>query len=211
MAGIIKAGVTDLFRGQSDIVLFDAVDDYKSLTLATLTGGKSLGQIVQNTTEWAGEEPSVSNILDEQGDVITATVTAGTMGFNFQMADTSKETLKEFLKAVDITDGITGLDAWDGEVTAIGFGSALPTITRPIMVINDEQNKSLLLPKAKITSNITISDGLWRISVKVIAENMDTKSMKTGMLIVGKTKYEEEEEEPVEGGGDEDKTPEDGE
>lgn len=192
MAGITRAGVTDIFNGQSDIVLFGEVSDYAALTLASLTGAKSLGQIVQDSTEWNGDEPEVSNILDEQGDVITASVTAGTLGFSFEMADTSKETFKEFLKAVDITDGLTGNDAWDGAVTAVGFGTQLPTMTRPIMVVNDEANKSILLPKAKITSNLTISDGLWRVAVTVVAENVDTKSMKTGMLIVGKTKYDDE-------------------
>lgn len=190
MAGITRAGVTDIFNGQSDIVLFNEVSDYSALTLATLAGAKSLGQIVQDSTEWNGDEPEVSNILDEQGDVITASVTAGTLGFTFEMADTSKESFKEFLKGVDITEATSG-DAWDGTVSAVGFGTKLPTMTRPIMVVNDEANKSILLPKAKITSNLTISDGLWRIAVTVVAENVDTATMKTGMLIVGKTKYDD--------------------
>lgn len=190
MAGITRAGVTDIFNGQSDIVLFNEVSDYSALTLATLAGAKSLGQIVQDSTEWNGDEPEVSNILDEQGDVITASVTAGTLGFTFEMADTSKESFKEFLKGVDITEATSG-DAWDGTVSAVGFGTQLPTMTRPIMVVNDEANKSILLPKAKITSNLTISDGLWRIAVTVVAENVDTATMKTGMLIVGKTKYDD--------------------
>lgn len=192
MAGIKRAGVTDIFNGQSDIVLFNEVSDYSALTLANLAGAKSLGQIVQDSTEWNGDEPEVSNILDEQGDVITASVTAGTLGFTFEMADTSKESFKEFLKGVDIT-GETSGDAWDGDVSAVGFGTQLPTMTRPIMVVNDEMNKSILLPKAKITSNLTISDGLWRIAVTVVAENVDTATMKTGMLIVGKTKYDDGE------------------
>lgn len=191
MAGITRAGVTDIFNGQSDIVLFNEVSDYSTLTLATLAGAKSLGQIVQDSTEWNGEDPEVSNILDEQGDVITASVTAGTLGFTFEMADTSKESFKEFLKGVDISSATSG-DAWNGTVSAVGFGTQLPTMTRPIMVVNDEMNKSILLPKAKITSNLTISDGLLRITVTVVAENVDTATMKTGMLIVGKTKYNDE-------------------
>lgn len=193
MAGITRAGVTDIFNGQSDIVMFNEVSDYSALTLATLAGAKSLGQIVQDSTEWNGDEPEVSNILDEQGDVITASVKAGTMGFKFEMADTSKDSFKEFLKGVDIT-GATSGDAWDGTVSTVGFGTNLPTMTRPIMVVNDEMNKSILLPKAKITSNLTISDGLWRIAVTVVAENVDTATMKTGMLIVGKTKYDDSED-----------------
>lgn len=191
---IKRAGVTDLFNGQSDIVLFNAVTNYEAAKLSTLEGAKSLGQIVQDSTEWTGDEPSVDNILDEQGDVITASVTAGTLGFSFEMADTSPGTFKEFLRGSVIEGSFTGGDEPWSEVTkVVGFGYQLPTMTRPIMIVNDEMNKSLMLPKAKITSNLTIADGLLRVAVKVVAENIDTTTLKTGMLIVGKTQYEDSE------------------
>ena len=188
MAGITRAGITDIFNGQSDIVLFGEVTDYSKATIATLAGAKSLGQIVQDSTEWTGDEPEVSNILDEQGDIITASVTAGTLGFSFEMADLSEESIREFFKGTTITAGTN--DAWSNITKIVGFGDSLPVMTRPIMVVNDEANKSILLPKAKITSSFTLSDGLWRISVNVIAETLDTENLKTGMLIFGKTKYE---------------------
>ncbi len=189
MAGIKRAGITDIFNGQSDIVLFDEVADYSAATIATLAGAKSLGQIVQDSTEWTGDEPEVSNILDEQGDIITASVTAGTLGFSFEMADLSEATIKEFFKGSTITASGSNV-AWSSITKVVGFGDSLPVMTRPIMIVNDEANKSLLLPKAKITSSFTLSDGLWRISVSVTAETVDTTNLKTGMLIYGKTVYE---------------------
>lgn len=188
MAGIKTAGITDLFNGQSDIVLFDEVTNYESASITTLAGAKSLGQIVQDTTEWTGDEPSVDNILDEQGDIITASVTAGTVGFSFEMADLSPDTIKEFLRGVDIS-GVSEGDAWESIAKVVGFGHQLPVMTRPIMIVNDEANKSMLIPKAKITSNITIADGLWRIAVNVTGETVDTANLKTCMLISGKTTY----------------------
>lgn len=191
MAGIKNAGITDIFNGQSDIVLFGEVTDYEKATIATLADPTSLGQIVQDSTEWTGDEPSVDNILDEQGDIITASVTAGTVGFSFEMADLSPETIKLFFKGVEI-EAATGA-AWDSITKAIGFGHELPVMTRPIMVVNDEANKAILIPKAKITSNLTLSDGLWRIAVTVTGETVDTKTLKTCVLITGKTKYEDDE------------------
>lgn len=188
---IARAGVTDLFNGQSDIVLFDEITDYDTQKASELAGAKSLGQVVQDSTEWNGEDSEVNNILDEQGDVITASVTAGTLGFTFQMADTSAETFKEFLKGSEISDTISsaGTGAWESITKVIGFGYQLPAMTRPIMIVNDEMSKALLLPKAKITSNLTIEDGLLRVTVTVVAENVDTTYLKTGMLIVGRTQY----------------------
>lgn len=189
---IKRAGVTDLFNGQSDIVLFEEVKDYNSAQLSTLGGAKSLGQIVQTSTEWTGDDPEVDNILDEQGDVITASVTAGTLGFTFQMADTSAANFEEFLKGSEIQGEFSAANgAWSEVTKVVGFGYQLPTMTRPIMVVNDEMNKSIMLPKAKITSNLTIEDGLLRITVTVVAESIDTEHLKTGMLIIGKTQYDD--------------------
>lgn len=191
---IKRAGVTDIFSGQSDIILFKEVTDYASAKPSTLEEAKSLGQIVQDSTEWNGEDPEVENILDEQGDVITASVTAGTLGFTFQMADTSAANFAEFLKGEVITGSFEGSDGvWSDVTKVVGFGYQLPTMTRPIMVVNDQMNKSILLPKAKITSNLTIEDGLLRIAVTVVAENVDTQYLKTGMLIIGKTQYQDGE------------------
>lgn len=188
---IARAGVTDLFNGQSDIILFDEITNYDTQKVSELAGAKSIGQVIQDSTEWNGEDTEVNNILDEQGDVITASVTAGTLGFTFQMADTSAETFKEFLKGSEISDTIlsSGTGAWESITKVIGFGYQLPTMTRPIMIVNDEMSKALLLPKAKITSNLTIEDGLLCVTVTVVAENVDTTYIKTGMLIAGKTQY----------------------
>lgn len=191
---IKRAGVTDIFSGQSDIILFKEVTDYSTAKPSTLEGAKSLGQIVQDSTEWNGEDPEVENILDEQGDVITASVTAGTLGFTFQMADTSAANFEEFLKGSKIPGSFAeGGGVWSEVTEVVGFGYQLPTMTRPIMVVNDQMSKSILLPKAKITSNLTIEDGLLRIAVTVVAENVDTATLKTGMLIIGKTQYDDGE------------------
>ena len=191
MAGIKRAGVTDLFKGQSDIILFDEVADYNTAKISTLQGPKSLGQILGDSTEWNGDDPEVDNVLDEQGDVITSNVTAGTLGFTFSMADTSAETFAEFLKGSEIAGEFTADANWESVTKVVGFGYQLPTMTRPIMIVNAEANKALLLPKANITSNLTIEDKVMYVSVTVVAESVDTSFLKTGMLIVGKPKYEE--------------------
>lgn len=185
-----------LFAGQGDLVMFDIVNngDYSGATLASLTNPRSLGQIVQDSTTWEGEDVSTDEILDEQGNLITARVTAGTLGFSFDIASTSPTMVKAFLKGVDISGTtLSGLfwddDTADNTVTAVGFGTALPVMTRPIGILNDELNRAWIYPKAKITSNLTYSDGLWRIHAVVLAENVDNRNdqgqtvLATGMIV----------------------------
>lgn len=178
-----------LFAGQGDLVIFDAISDYAGKTLANLANPKSLGQIVQDSTSWEGEDVNTDQILDEQGNLITARVTAGTLGFSFDIASTSPTMVKTFLAGVDITGTtLTGLFDVD-TVTAVGFGTALPVMTRPIAVLNDELNRAWIYPKAKITSNLTLADGLYRIHAVVLAENVDNKDqtnntiLATGMIV----------------------------
>ena len=93
--------------------------------------------------------------------------------------------LELFLKAVEIDSASLASVFGSGTsttVTAVGFGTSLPVITRPIAWLNDEQKRLLLFPKAKITSNFSNADGLMRIHISVLAESVDTSYLKTGMI-----------------------------
>lgn len=175
-----------LFEGQGDLVVFAPISDYTNATLASLTTPKSLGQIVQDSTTWEGEDVSTDQILDEQGNVITAHVTAGTLGFSFDIASTSLTMVKNFLAGTDPITGVTfaGLETETGEtLNAAGFGVDLPVQTRPIAVIDSEKGRAWVYPKAKITSNLALADGLYRIHAVVVAEQVDQPSLKTAMIV----------------------------
>lgn len=186
MAVNILGGAQQLIAGQGDVILFSAPASYASDTLlsACLTNGVSLGQIVQDSTSWDGEEVSFDSLLDEQGEVITSTATNGTHEFSFDLADMEPDFLKEFLGAEEITlsesDGAKAVFS-DGTVQVFGFGHKLPVKTRPIMITNDENTKALFFPKAKLAGSLAWEDKIWRIHVVVVAEYLDTKYLKTVM------------------------------
>lgn len=175
-----------LFEGQGDLVVFAPISDYTNKTLANLSDPKSLGQIVQDSTTWEGEDVSTDQILDEQGNVITAHVTAGTLGFSFDIASTSLTMVKNFLAGTNPIEDVTfaGLETGTGEeLQAAGFGVDLPVQTRPIAVIDSERGRAWVYPKAKITSNLALADGLYRIHAVVVAEQVDQTSLKTAMIV----------------------------
>lgn len=189
MAEIISKidAATVPFVGQGDLIIFDAVSNYSTATLATLTNPKSLGQIVQDSTSWEGEDVSTDQILDEQGNIITAKVTAGTLSFSFDIASSSADMMKKFMAAADIT---VGSPTWlAANSTAVGFGVELPVFTVPILVADQEKKRAWVYPKAKITSNLSLSDGLYRIHAVVLAEQVDTANLKTGILLEGALTY----------------------
>lgn len=174
-----------LFAGQGDLIIFDEVSDYNKsdLGIGDLTGAKSLGSIVQDSTSWEGEDPEISEILNEQGNVITARTTAGTLGFSFDIASTSQEMIKLFLGGKTVTWETNSI--W-GTGTAMKFGTEIPTIVRPIAIVNDLKDRTWLYPKAKITSSLSLEDGLYRVHCSVIAENIDTDYLGTVMVLDAK-------------------------
>ena len=174
------------FVGQGDLVMFDEISDYTGKTLAALKNPKSLGQVVQDSTSWEGDDVETTQIKDEQGNLITARTTAGTLAFAFELASTSRAMVKTFLKGSDIT-GSLGSGAgsgWTGSLVGTGFGVDLPVLNnRPLAIVNDGQDKVWVYPKCKISSNLTYSDGLWRIRASVVAEMVNETNLKTGMIL----------------------------
>lgn len=199
MATIIDKidAATAPFVGQGDLIIFSApASGYTdSLKLSDFTNPRSLGQIVQDSTSWEGEDVSTDQILDEQGNLITAKVTAGTLSFSFDIASTSPSMMKLFMAATDPMGSSkigspTFLAASSPTPSAVGFGVDLPVFTVPILVADQEKKRAWVYPKAKITSNLSYSDGLYRIHAVVLAEQVDTPYLKTGMLLEGALKYE---------------------
>jgi len=197
MATVINKvdAATAPFVGQGDLIIFSSTfansKTYENAKLSDFQSPLSLGQIVQDSTSWEGEDVSTDQILDEQGNLITAKVTAGTLSFSFDIASTSANMMKKFMAAADITTSNLGSPSFlSASPTAVGFGVDLPVFTCPILVADQEKKRAWVYPKAKITSNLAYSDGLYRIHAVVLAEQVDTDYLKTGMLIEGTLVYE---------------------
>lgn len=196
MATIISKidAATAPFVGQGDLIIFAPIADYSSAKLSDFSTPQSLGQIVQDSTSWEGEDVSTDQILDEQGNIITAKVTAGTLSFSFDIASTSANMMKKFMAAADISSANLGSPTWlsasNPSPSAVGFGVELPVFTVPILVADQEKKRAWVYPKAKITSNIAYSDGLYRIHAVALAEQVDTAYLKTAILLEGALVYE---------------------
>jgi hypothetical protein len=187
MAGIKPRKVTEVFNGQSDIVLFDApADGYDADTsFADVTAsGMSLGQVVEDSTSWEGDEPTIDVIKDEQGDPIVSTVTAGTYAFSCDIADLSEELAQAIMKAAKVTT--PGTSTSISTPTNVLKFVELPVSTAPIAIFNDEANKWILFPKAKIVGNLSLDSKLWRLHITATAEYIDTDTLGTFMMGKGK-------------------------
>lgn len=183
MAGIKSRKVTEVFNGQSDIVLFDAPSGgYTAETSFSdvTASGMSLGQVVEDSTSWEGDEPSIDSIKDEQGDIIVSTVTAGTYAFSCDIADLSEDMATAIMKASKVAS--PGSSTGIGTPTNVLKFVELPVTTKPIAIFNDEANKWILFPKAQIVGNLTLDSKLWRLHIVATAQYINTETLGTFMM-----------------------------
>ena len=169
------------------------MDDYNTAKISTLANPKSLGDIDQDSTGWTGDDPDIEPRRNKQGEAVTSRVTNGTQAFEFSIMSMDFNNVKTFLapgvvKSITATTG-AAWGATNGIKKVVGFGSTPSVMTRPIMLSNDEGDLSLLFPKAKIVSNLTLDDGMFLLHVSVTAEAIDTDDLDTAMLIEGKVEY----------------------
>lgn len=190
MAGIKKRVASEVLVGQSDLVLFDEVADYNAATFSTATAaGASVGQVSGDSSEYAGEDAETENWVDEQGNIITSTTKAGTVAIKFSMANLSAEQIALWLRGTSMAN-LTSTTLTNIK-NAVGFGVSLPVMTRPIGWFNDEANRALFLPKAKIVSSLAYEDGKFVITATATAEFIDNATLKTAMIFDCKPTYEE--------------------
>ena len=193
MAGIKKQITSTIFVGQSDIVVFDEVEDYNTATFQSVTAsGESVGQVSGDSSEYVGEDATTDNWVDEQGNIITSTTTAGTVAISFSMANMSAENVEKFLNGVGLT-GLTSTLLTDVK-NAVGFGVDLPVMTRPLGWFNDEAKRCLFMPKAKMVASLGYDTKRFTINVTATAEYINSTTLKTAMLFDAKPVYETEGE-----------------
>lgn len=191
MAGIKSRKVSEIFNGQSDIVLFDAPSGGYSAatTFAQVTAsGMSLGQVVGESTSWDGDDPSLDTTKDEQGDVIVTNVTAGTYAFSCDISDLSEDMAVAIMKAAKVTVS-EGSGSISTPTNVLKFVE-LPVTTKPIAIFNDEANKFILFPKASIVGNLRLEGKLWRLHIAATAQYIDTETLGTFMMGKGTPTYD---------------------
>ena len=177
------------FVGQSDIIMFDKPADYATAKLSTLANPESLGHIKLDSTSFTGEAASIEPLRNEQGKTYYNLTTEGTFGFEFFAASTSSEMLTEFFGAETISDTFTGDNGIPASATVLGLMHKPAILERPIMIVNDTADRSIVIPRAKIVANLEMDGKEVGIRVNVSAEAIDTKNLKTVMFVEGELAY----------------------
>ena len=181
--------VGSFFVGQGDLIVFDKPSDYAAAKLSTLTNPKSLGDIHLDSTNFTGDDPTLTPLKNEQGLAYYTTVENGTFGFEFFVPSTSDDMLTALMNAEVVSDTFTVGGAFAVGSTITGAMHRSTIVEQPIMIVNETKNRALVVPKAKIVSSLAMQDRVAGIMVRVNAENIDTTDLKTVMFVDGAIAY----------------------
>lgn len=199
---------SETFDGFARVVIFPEVDP-NEFTLDTtledvLSNGIDLGQIVEDSPSWDGEDSSVDVLRDTEGGVIRALPTPGTFAWSCRLASTSAK-MSEAIAGAKLkettSDTIGDIETPAGK-SIIMLNPSDMTKKCPVAVFNKTKNRLMLFPKASISATPTFEDNMMEYKLSATAEDVNTKELSTMMFIpLAKNPLDVTEEET--GGGEE--------
>lgn len=181
--------VSTVFNGISDIIICTAPANYATASVPTLAGFLALGDIKLDSTTFSGDAPTTTEVKNEKGSVVVSTSVAGTFKFEFTCLNTSPAMITKFFQAAQIAGAFVAGDVLPSTATMYGLGTKLPILECPIMVTNSAANQTVLYPKASIVSSLVMDSKVLCIKCVVTAQNIDTATLKTVMILSGALNY----------------------
>lgn len=176
-----------MFDGLARVIFFpdfDLANLSETTTLADiLAAGKDLGQIVEGSPSWDGDDVEVSTLKNTEGGAIRSVTTPGTLAWSCRIPH-SKETAllvgAETVAATSLGDGFQLAEGKD--ILGVNPGDLIHQC--PVGVLNLARNELSLFPKGTVSFAMTIEDDdLWEYTVNATADEVDTINLKTMMFI----------------------------
>lgn len=186
----LDTSVGGVFNGVGDVIIFDAITDatYATAKISDFANGKSLGDLYDGTVSYTGDEPSVEQLKNEQGQVVYSYGEDGTISFELTVMRLNPAVTQRFLKGVTLTDASLGATTWQNSgATHIGFGHEIPAQYMPVSWFNRDKNMLLTIPKALCIATLSNQDGGIGLKATFTAQKMNTANLKTAILSTAAT------------------------
>lgn len=176
-----------MFDGLSRVIFFpgfDLANLSDTTTLADiLAEGKDLGQIVEGSPSWDGDDVEVNTLKNTEGGVIRSVTTPGTLAWSCRIPHSKETALLAGAEEMTVTSLGDGFQLADGK-NVLGLNPGDLTKQCPIGVLNLTRNELALFPKGTASFALTIEDDdLWEYTVTATADEIDTANLKTMMFI----------------------------
>lgn len=183
--GVLDTSIGGLFNGAGDVICFKKIADASLATfkLSSLEEAMSLGDLFNGTVKYTGAAPTTESIKNEQGTVTYSYSEDGSFSYEAVIMNLNPAVTTKFLKGVVIADASAGATAFMATgATTVGFGHVIASQYMPMAWANREKNIVITFPNALVTAEIVDQDGGLGLKLAVIAQKLNTATLKTVML-----------------------------
>lgn len=176
--------LSSVIANLSDVILWSVPTITSTTTIADFVDPFSINDIVEDTIEFSGDDASFDVVNNIKGVAIAGafTETAGTVEFDFFVADTSLSSSSVFGGATTITSPSTSPDWISGTLNVYGGGKSV-TRERAVGFVNSTLNRLFFFPSCTVSASIGENSGIWGWNVHVIVGSIDTPNLKQWMII----------------------------
>ena len=189
--GTLDVSVGGCFKEIGELVVFDSLTDaaYETAKLSTFANPQKVRPLFDGTTTWTGDDPTIEQLKDEDGNVQCSFAEGGSNSFETVCMHLNKALTKKFLGGIEITDATMNSSAWATSAEIIGISGNYYTTYMPVAKFDKKKGIAVVFPKALCTASLVNQDGAIGIKLTFEAQDVNTTNLKQLMIVRGTPNY----------------------
>lgn len=185
--GTLDVSVGGCFAGIGELVVFDTMTDasYATAKISSFTGAMKVRPLYNGSTSWTGDDPDITQLKDEDGNVQCSYAEGGTNSFETVCMHLNKALTEKFLGGAVISDASMGSSAWLNSGEIVGIPGNYKTTVMPVAKFDKTKGVAIVFPKALCTASLVSQDD--GVGIKLTFEAMDINTTHLKQLMIVST------------------------
>jgi len=181
----LDASVGGCFSMLGELVVFDAITDtaYETAKVSSFANAMKVRPLYNGTAAWTGDEPEITQIKDEDGNVEASYAEGGTNSFEAVCIRLNKALTTKFLGGVSITDASLSSSTWLTSSDIVGVDGNFYTQIMPVAVFDKQKKTAIFFPKCQVTASLISQDSGVGLKLSFEAQSISTTNLKQLMII----------------------------
>jgi hypothetical protein len=183
--GTLDVSVGGCFNMIGELVVFDSLTDaaYETAKISTFANAMKVRPLYNGTATWTGDEPEITQIKDEDGNVECSFAEGGTNSFEAVCIRLNKALTTKFLNGLAITDASLSSSTWLTSSDIIGVDGNFYVSYMPVAVFDKKKTTCIVFPKCQVTASLVNQDNGVGLKLSFEAQAISTANLKQLMIV----------------------------
>ena len=182
--GNLDVSVGGCFSMLGELVVFDSLTDaaYETAKVSTFANAMKVRPLYNGTATWTGDEPEITQIKDEDGNVECSYAEGGTNSFEAVCIRLNKALTTKFLNGAVITDASLSSSTWLTSADIVGIDGNFYVSYMPVAVFDKQKKTAIFFPKCQVTASLVNQDNGVGLKLSFEAQQISTANLKQLMI-----------------------------